>query len=105
MPAKAKTVEPVYTASAGTSLQDLPFQFLTDKYQWGEFKRAIENCGLTWNIPDWLYTITYKGVDYKELKKTDATIDDVFPEPAISVLEKKMEVADTSKKWSSGCLE
>ena len=99
MPAKAKTVEPVYTASAGTSLQDLPFQFLTDKYQWGEFKRAIENCGLTWNIPDWLYTITYKGVDYKELKKTDATIDDVFPEPAISVLEKKMEVADTSKKW------
>ena len=50
------------------SLPDLPFQYLTDKSQWPDFKRSLNNCGYTWNISDWMSTIVFKGKDYNDLK-------------------------------------
>jgi hypothetical protein len=95
MPPRA--IVPVVAPSP--SLPDIPIQYLIEKGQWTDFKRSIENCGLTWNLPDWLYTIAYKGMDYKAIKDSGEKIDDLFPPPAVMVAEQKIEVGDTSRKW------
>ena len=60
-------------------LTDISPCYLIEKSDWGSFKKAIITCGLIWNIPDWMSTIVYQGVDYIELKKGEATLDAIFP--------------------------
>lgn len=50
-------------------LSDISPFYLTEKSEWGLFKKAITSCGLIWNIPDWMSTIVYQGDDYLEIKK------------------------------------
>ena len=99
MPVKART-DPSVSASTST-LVDIPHYYLLDKSQWSGFKKSMENAGLTWNLPDWLYTITYKGIDYKAIKEKGEDIDAIFPSPIVLVDDekKKVVVMDTSKKW------
>ena len=98
MPVKAKIDPP---AASSSNLIEIPHHFLLEKSQWTGFKKAVENAGLTWNLPDWLYTITYKGADYKAIKGKGEEIDEVFPSPIVLVDDekKKVVVTDTSKKW------
>ena len=53
--------------STPPQLIDIPVQYLTEKGHWSEFKRSMNTCGLTWNLPDWSCTILYNGEDYKYL--------------------------------------
>ena len=59
-------------------LPDIPPVYLIDKSQIGDLKRVINNCGLSWNIPDWINTIVYKGVQYKDLLSKGRNLDAIF---------------------------
>ena len=54
-------------ANETTNLIDLPFVFLSDRLNWGDFKKAIHECGLIWGLPEWMTTITYKGIEWHSL--------------------------------------
>ena len=98
MPPK-KVYEPVVpSVMSAPPLIELPYYFLTEKYQWPEFKKAIDTCGFTWNIPDWMSTIIYQGVDYLELKKAEDTLDEMFPQPMRAYGDVEVKVGETSKK-------
>ena len=98
MPPK-KVIEPVLSSVlSAPPLIELPYYFLTEKYHWTDFKKAIDTCGCTWNIPDWMSTIVYQGIDYLELKKSEDTLDDMFPAPVRSYGDVEVKVGETSKK-------
>ena len=85
------------------ALPDLPYQYLLERSQWSDFKRALNNCGLTWAIPDWMSTILYKGKDYKDLKEKGEDMDAIFKLPVITLAENKQIEAggDKSRKLIS----
>ena len=85
-----KKVEPV-----SPLLADIPYVYLLDQSQWPDFKRALNNCGLTWNIPDWMTTIVYKGLDYKTICNKGEDLDKIFLLTSIDVGDKKMEPGGT----------
>jgi hypothetical protein len=88
MPPKAVTkVEP-----ASPSLVDLPHQYLLEKSQWIDFKKALNTCGLTWNLPDWNSTILYKGNDYKMLESKGKNMDAIFIPPTLQLEENKIDI-------------
>lgn len=47
-------------------LVDIAPVYLLDRNGWNEFKRALNECGLIWNIPHWMTTIVYKGKEWEE---------------------------------------
>ncbi len=66
-------------------LVELPHSYLLERSHWSEFRRALNNCGLTWNIPDWMCTILYKGADYGQLLAKDPELDEIFVPPVVEV--------------------
>jgi len=48
-------------------LLDMPYVYLLDRSGWHEYKRALNDLGLTWNLPDWMTTIAYKGKEWREI--------------------------------------
>ena len=49
---------PTESSSSGhSSLIDLPPVYLTEKSHWQDFKKAINECGLAWSLPDWMTTV------------------------------------------------
>jgi hypothetical protein len=85
----AAPIRETYVPSS--SLVELPYFYLLDRSNWTDFKRSLNNCGLTWSLPDWMSTIVYKGEDYKKLEaKSD--ISQIFKLPTINVGEVKVEV-------------
>jgi hypothetical protein len=81
-----------------STLSDLPPSYLLEKSQWSDFKKAITTCGLIWNLPDWMSTIVYQGIDYVEMKKKEPSLDDIFPSPTMTVGENEVKVGETSSK-------
>ena len=64
-----------------SNLIDLPFVFLTDRLYWGDFKKAIHECGLIWGLPEWMTTITYKGIEWHSLiSEHKVDLNTYFPE-------------------------
>ena len=41
-------------------LTDIPCVFLHERGCWSEFKKSLNKCALTWELPDWMTTIVYK---------------------------------------------
>jgi hypothetical protein len=65
---------------ATSLLVDVDPVFLVDRWNWPDFKRAINEVALAWNIPDWVNTILYQGDTYIEMKKKVKNLDTLFPE-------------------------
>ena len=62
------------------TLTDLPCIFLNDRSCWNEFKSALNECALTWNLPEWMTTIVYKEVEWKTIEKEHGTdLSQYFP--------------------------
>ena len=64
-----------------SNLIDLPCLYLYDRSCWPDFKRALNECGLSWNLPDWLTTIVYQGEEWKRVIKTGHDLNSYFPTP------------------------
>jgi hypothetical protein len=90
----AKTEEPIYipdvVGSASGSpnsygnhsdvpLADLPVVYLIDKSNWVDFKRALNECAMTWNFPAWMTTIVYKGKEWTEMAQKGTDLSQYFP--------------------------
>ena len=55
-----------YTESIPAStLIDIPCSYLYDRNGWADFKRNLNECGLTWNLPNWMTTIVRGGTEWK----------------------------------------
>jgi transposase InsO family protein len=100
MPAKAPPLPlpPITKYESNATLVELPYFYLLERGHWSDFRRALNNCGLTWNLPDWMCTIVYKGADYKELRKLDGELDEIFKLPTVSIGEEKLEVGGSKSK-------
>ena len=79
MPPK-KALLPAGFPEFPNQLTDIPCVYLTDRSGWHEFKRALGDCGLTWNLPDWMTTIVYKGREWKEIAGRGTDLNEHFPE-------------------------
>jgi hypothetical protein len=55
------------------TLVDIPCLFLNDRSCWADFKRALNECAISWNIPEWMTTIVYKGAEWDEIQKEHGT--------------------------------
>jgi len=80
----------------GPALQDMPCVYLMDRSSWGDFKRALNNCGLSWNLPDWMHTVVYKGKKYLEIESQRPDLALFFPETNM-VVEGKAVAPDTNQ--------
>ena len=64
---------------ASVPLVDMPCVFLNDRTCWPDFKRALTECGLIWNISEWMTTIVYKGVEWKTIRDNGTDLSAYFP--------------------------
>jgi hypothetical protein len=99
-PSSAPMKEYVSTSS---TLIDLPHFYLLERSQWADFKRNLNNCGLTWNLPDWMYTIVYKGEQYKKVEQKN-NLSEIFKLPTMLVGEQKVEVGGGKSQELIRCL-
>ena len=60
-------------------LVDIPCVFLNDRSCWPDFKRALTECGLIWNLSDWMTTILYRGVEWNLIKDNGTDLSAYFP--------------------------
>jgi len=88
MPPAKKTA--AVESYAAAHLVDIPLVYLLDRSQWTDFKRALNNCGLTWNLPDWMMTIVHKGPDWVKLAETKKDeLEEVFKAPLKEISDEK----------------
>jgi hypothetical protein len=85
-------------------LEEIPQVYFVERTQWNTFKRALENCGLTWRLPDWRTTYLYQGDELKQMLDGNAHLkskfDKVFPPPQMEVGNKeKIDVFDLSNTF------
>jgi hypothetical protein len=59
-------------------LTDMPYCYLVERSTWSDFKRALNNCGLSWNLSDWMHTVVYKGKQYMEIASKKPDLDEYF---------------------------
>jgi len=69
---------------------DVPFCYLLDKSNWTDFKRALNNCGYTWNLADWMHTVVHQGKQYQEIVSKRPEFTDFFQVPAFPQVEGKV---------------
>ena len=55
-------------------LVDIPCIYMNDRSCWPEFKKGLTECGLIWNLPEWMTTIVYKGTEWNIIR-ADKGID------------------------------
>ena len=61
-------------------LVDIPCVYLLKRSSWPEFKRALNECGLTWNLPEWMTTIVHQGAEWKQVVASGTNLQDYFPQ-------------------------
>jgi hypothetical protein len=66
------------TAPTEIALSEITQLYLLDRNGWLDFKRALNECGLTWNFPAWMTTIVYRGKDWSEYKEKGVNLDEYF---------------------------
>ena len=83
---KAKLPPPLSMAPLQQHLQmnsvplvDIPFVYLNDRASWPDFKRAVTECGLIWNLSEWMTTIVYKGTEWKLIHENGTDLSTYFP--------------------------
>lgn len=84
LPAPPKTISVAQTQRSdyhSQALPDIPCSYLYDRSGWADFKKAIQECGLTWNIPHWMTTIIYKGESWRNIEEQGADLEAAFPMP------------------------
>ena len=54
-------------------LVDIPCIYLNDRSCWPEFKRGLTECGLIWNLSEWMNTIVYKGTEWNLIRDDKGT--------------------------------
>ena len=64
---------------SSVALIDLPVCYLYDRGTWADFKKALNECGGTWNLPDWMTTIVRGGVEWKRMMSAGVALDKYFP--------------------------
>ena len=85
--------KPKSVSLVNPSLQDMPYCYLLDRSSWSDFKRALTNCGLSWNLPDWMQTVVYKGKQYMDIITKKPELDLYFvPNNLITDEGKKVPV-------------
>ena len=47
---------------------------------WPEFKRTLNECGLIWNLSEWMTTIVYHGTEWNLIKDKGTDLDTYFPQ-------------------------
>ena len=62
-------------------LVDVPNVYLLDRSNWTDFKKCLNECGMTWNLPGWMTTIVYKGHEWQEYTKKGVNLEEYFPTP------------------------
>ena len=60
-------------------LTDIPCVFLHERGCWSEFKKSLNECALTWGLPDWMTTIVYKGVEWRDCATKGTDLSIYFP--------------------------
>ena len=60
-------------------LVDIPCVYLQDRSIWSDFKRALNECGLIWNLSEWMTTIVYHGTEWNLIKDKGTDLDTYFP--------------------------
>ena len=60
-------------------LVDIPCVYLNDRASWPDFKRAVTECGLIWNLSEWMTTIVYKGTEWKFIHENGTDLSTYFP--------------------------
>ena len=81
MPAKPKT--PIIPEDGRLGLlQEIPCIYLNDRTEWRDFKSALTDCGLVWNLPSWMTTIVYQGSEWKAICSGGTDLSTFFPAPA-----------------------
>jgi len=69
-----------YSLELPSTLVDLPCVYLYDRSGWSDFKRALNECGLVWNLSDWMTTIVYHGKEWDAIcAKSEVKLDEYFP--------------------------
>ena len=62
-----------------STLIDIPCSYLYDRNGWAEFKRSLNECGLTWNLPNWMTTIVRGGTEWKSICDGGTDLSQYFP--------------------------
>ena len=60
-------------------LVDIPCVYLQDRNSWPEFKRTLNECGLTSNLSEWMTTIVHKGYEWTQICAGGTNLEDYFP--------------------------
>ena len=109
MPPKAQAPSlpkppPIQKYEQNTYLVELPFSYLLERGAWSEFRRALNTCGLSWNIPDWMCTIIYGGPDYSKLLEKDKELGIIFKQKTVTLGEGE-EVKEVSADKSRALIK
>ena len=62
-----------------SALADIPHIFLYDRSNWAEFKKVLNECGGTWQLPHWMTTIVRGGEEWEAMKRQGHDVDSIFP--------------------------
>jgi hypothetical protein len=82
-------------------LPDVDPIYLLDRSSWADFKRALNECSLIWNLPDWMTTIVHHGVEWKHIADGGNDLSVHFPD-APAVEEKVVPGAVPAGKMALG---
>ena len=63
------------------ALPEIPVVYLLDRCysNWVDFKRALNECAMTWNFPAWMTTIVYQGKEWQEMASKGVDLAQYFP--------------------------
>ena len=65
-------------AESVAPLVDIRCVYLLDRSSWPEFQRALNKCGLTWNLSEWMTTIVHHGVEWQQVVANGTPLQDYF---------------------------
>ena len=60
-------------------LMDINPSYLYDRSTWPDFKKALTECGGSWNLPDWMHTIVRGGSEWKRMLVAGVALEKYFP--------------------------
>ena len=60
-------------------LLDIAPSYLYDRATWADFKKALTECGGSWNLPDWMTTIVRDGSEWKRMIASGVALEKYFP--------------------------
>jgi len=81
------------------ALVDVPYCYLMEKSSWTDFKRALNTCGFTWNLSDWMHTVVYQGKQYKDICDKRPDFAEYFVAPVPAPMEAKLMGPEANKAF------